>query len=221
MIASEAGRRRAAEQAWGALRPRLADDAVAALGPDEADAFLTRIGVALVDIHEPLAALYGDRADADALLERAVRAALAAAVERPEELRRLDRRREIDPTWFQGTRMQGYVCSVDRFCGTLAELPGRLDYLGDRRAVPPLRGDGECAVLDVGNDAVLGWRRRHPRSGTFIGLANFSPATEAVVADTVTGFGTFEPVLASDGRPDLRADRLLVPGLGFAWFAEP
>ena len=659
MIASEAGRRRAAEQAWGALRPRLADDAVAALGPDEADAFLTRVGVALVDIHEPLAALYGDRADADALFERAVRAALAAAVERPEELRRLDRRREIDPTWFQGTRMQGYVCYVDRFCGTLAELPGRLDYLGElgttylhlmpllkprpgendggyavmdyrsvdprlgtmadlekvaqelhgrdmslcidlvvnhtarehawaqrwlagdpayvdfytafpdrrmpdaydatipevfpdrapgsfswvpeagggaggwvwttfwpyqwdldytnpavtlamlgeitwlanrgvdvfrmdavpfmwkrlgttcmnqpevhdlmqalhalvklaapatvfkaeaivspedlvpylggheryrpecelayhnqlmvmlwssvatqdarlaahalgrmpqippstswvtyvrghddigwavsdvdaaavgisgfghrrflndffsgrypgssargalfqeneatgdarisgsaaslcgiedalargddtalelgirrlvllysiaysfggipllfmgdelalrndtgylddperapdnrwmhrppmdwaaaarrsdpatlegrvfsalqrlgeaRRAVPPLRGGGECAVLDVGNDAVLGWRRRHPRSGTFIGLANFSPATEAVVADTVTGFGTFEPVLASDGRPDLRADRLLVPGLGFAWFAEP
>jgi amylosucrase len=107
-----------------------------------------------------------------------------------------------------------------------ATLEGRvfsaLQRLGEaRRAVPPLRGGGECAVLDVGNDAVLGWRRRHPRSGTFIGLANFSPATEAVVADTVTGFGTFEPVLASDGRPDLRADRLLVPGLGFAWFAEP
>jgi amylosucrase len=97
-----------------------------------------------------------------------------------------------------------------------------LKRLGEgRRAVPALRGGGECAVLDVGNDAVLAWRRRHPRSGTFIGLANFSPATQPVVADTVTGFGTFEPVLTSDGPPDLRADRLLVPGLGFAWFAEP
>jgi amylosucrase len=28
-------------------------------------------------------------------------------------------------------------------------------------------------------------------------------------------------VLTSDGPPDLRADRLIVPGLGFAWFAEP
>ena len=97
-----------------------------------------------------------------------------------------------------------------------------LKRLGEgRRAVPALRGGGDCAVLDVGNDAVLAWRRRHPRSGTFIGLANFSPATQPVVADTVTGFGTFEPVLTSDGPPDLRADRLLVPGLGFAWFAEP
>jgi amylosucrase len=36
----------------------------------------------------------------------------------------------------------------------------------------------------------------------------------------VTGFGTFPPVLASDGPPELRADKLLLPGLGFAWFAE-
>ena len=28
------------------------------------------------------------------------------------------------------------------------------------------------------------------------------------------------PVLATDGRPELRADRLLLPGLGFAWLAE-
>ena len=27
--------------------------------------------------------------------------------------------------------MQGYVCYVDRFCGTLAGLPGRLDYLAE------------------------------------------------------------------------------------------
>ena len=76
-------------------------------------------------------------------------------------------------------------------------------------------------VLDVGNDAVLAWRRRHPRSGTFVGLANFSRGAQTVDADTVTGFGTFAPVLTSDGTPELRADRLLLPGLGFAWFAEP
>jgi amylosucrase len=90
-----------------------------------------------------------------------------------------------------------------------------------RRALPALRGGGECTVLDVGNDAVLAWRRRHPRSGSFVGVANFSRAAQTVDADTVTGFGSFVPVLASDGPPEHRADRVLLPGLGFAWFAEP
>jgi amylosucrase len=107
-----------------------------------------------------------------------------------------------------------------------ATLEGRvfgwLQRLGDvRRTLPALRAGGECAVLDVGNAAVLGWRRRHPRSGSFVGLANFSPASQTVDADTVTGFGTYVPVLTSDGAPELRADRVLLPGLGFAWYAEP
>jgi amylosucrase len=106
-----------------------------------------------------------------------------------------------------------------------ATLEGRvfgwMQRLGEaRRALPALRGGGECTVLDVGNDAVLAWRRRHPRSGTFVGLANFSRAPQTVEADTVTGFGTFVPVLSSDGPPELRADRVLLPGLGFAWYAE-
>jgi amylosucrase len=106
-----------------------------------------------------------------------------------------------------------------------ASLEGRvfgwLQRLGEaRRALPALRGGGECTLLDAGNDAVLAWRRRNPRSGTFVGLANLSPAAQTVDADTVTGFGTFAPVLAADGPPELRADRVLIPGLGFAWYAE-
>ena len=107
-----------------------------------------------------------------------------------------------------------------------ATLEGRVfvgvQRLGEaRRALPALRAGGDSAVLDVGNDAVLAWRRRHPRSGTFVGLANFSRAPQTVDADTVTGFGTFVPVLSSDGPPELRADRVLLPGLGFAWYSEP
>jgi amylosucrase len=99
---------------------------------------------------------------------------------------------------------------------------GGLQRLGEvRRALPALRAGGDCTVLDLGNDAVLAWRRRHPRSGTFVGLANFGRAPQTIDADTVTGFGTFVPVLSSDGPPELRADRVLLPGLGFAWYAEP
>jgi amylosucrase len=97
-----------------------------------------------------------------------------------------------------------------------------LRRLGEvRRGLPALHAAGECAVLDVGSDAVLAWRRRHPRSGTFVGLANLSRSPQTVDADTVTGYGTFVPVLTSDGPPELRADRVLLPGLGFAWYAEP
>jgi amylosucrase len=172
VTASETARRRAAEQAWRALRPQLAGDALAALGRDEADAFLTRAEVALLDVHGPLAELYGAREDVDALFERALRVVLSAAIARPAELRRLDRRREIDPGWFQRTRMQGYVCYVDQFCGTLAELPGRLDYLGELgttylHLMPLLKprpgeNDGGYAVID--------YRAVDPRLGTMTDL---------------------------------------------------
>jgi amylosucrase len=96
-----------------------------------------------------------------------------------------------------------------------------MQRLGEaRRVLPALRAGGESGVLDVGNGAVLAWRRRHPRSGSFVGLANFSQAPQTVDADTATGFGTYRPVLTSDGPPELRADRVLLPGLGFAWYAE-
>src|SRR5205085_5496833 len=98
-----AARRVAAEEAWRALRPQLAAEAEAALG-GEADAFLTRAELALFDVHEPLAVLYG--AVADALFARALRIVLAAAAQRPAALRRLDRRSELDPGRFQRTRKQ-------------------------------------------------------------------------------------------------------------------
>jgi amylosucrase len=163
---------RAAEEAWHRLRPELAADAVAALGTAEADAFLTRVEVAVADVHAPLVVLYGDRADVDELLDRALRTVLAAAAERPAELRALDRRREIDPHWFQRERMQGYVCYVDRFCGTLDQLPGKLDHLAELgttylHLMPLLRPrDGE----NDGGYAVADYRQVDPRLGTMADL---------------------------------------------------
>ena len=172
MSASDAARRKAAEAAWRTLRPRLATDVLAVLGADEGEAFLTRTELALFDVHEPLAVLYGDGADVDALFERAVRTALEAAAARPASLRRLDRRRELDPGWFQRARMQGYVCYVDRFCGTLGELPARLDYLGELGTtylhlmplLEPREGEND------GGYAVADYRSVDPRLGTMADL---------------------------------------------------
>jgi amylosucrase len=169
---SDAERRRVARTAWQDVRPVLAKDAVELLGEADADAFLTRVDVSLFDVHEPLSVLYGERGDADELFERALRATLAAAAERPEALRRLDRRREIDPVWFQRARMQGYVCYVDRFCGTLDRLPEHLDYLGELgttylHLMPLLRPrDGE----NDGGYAVADYREVDPRLGTMADL---------------------------------------------------
>src|SRR3954468_5200684 len=75
----------------------------------------------------------------------------------------------------------------------------RIRRLGEvRRSVLALRGGVESVLLDAGHDAVLAGSRRHPRSGTFVGLANVSPEAQEVDADTVTGFGTFEQVHGSD-----------------------
>ncbi|WP_448627557.1 alpha-amylase family protein [Geodermatophilus sp. URMC 64] len=176
MTASDAARRAAAEQAWRALRPRLAADAEAALG-EEADAFLVRAELALFDVHEPLAVLYGDER-ADDLFARALRVVLAAAAERPAALRRLDRRREVDPAWFQRARMQGYVCYVDHFCGTLDRLPEHLDYLAELgttylHLMPLLRPrEGE----NDGGYAVADYRAVDPRLGTMADLERVAAA---------------------------------------------
>jgi amylosucrase len=133
-----------------------------------------------------------------------------------------DPERAPDNRWMHRPPMDWTAAARRTDRGTLeGRVFGWLQRLGEvRRELPALAGGGEVRLLDVGNGAVLAWRRRHPRSGTFVGLANFSPAAQTVDADTVTGYGTFEPVLSSDGRPEFRADRLLLPGLGFAWFAE-
>jgi amylosucrase len=143
------------------------------LDPAEADAFLARLEQLTFDITEPLEQLYGHGArDAGGLAGDLILDALDAAARRPAALRMLDRRREIDPAWFQRSRMIGYVCYADRFAGSLAGLRGRLDYLAELgvsylHLMPLLQprpgdSDGGYAVADY--DAV------DPRLGTMADL---------------------------------------------------
>jgi amylosucrase len=142
------------------------------LGLHEGDAFLARLEQLSFDIAEPLEGVYGDRTDTPSLVTRLVCDALDAAAARPTALRLLDRRREIDPAWFQRSRMIGYVCYADRFAGTLRGIRDRLGYLGELgvtylHLMPLLRprageNDGGYAVADY--DAV------DPRLGTVTDL---------------------------------------------------
>jgi amylosucrase len=175
----DAERRRRAVAALARLRPGLAVEAEQFLGRAEAVAFLARLDVWFDDVHAPLEALYGDeRPDehTDELVGRLVRLALCAAAERPVDLRETDRRREIDPSWFQHQRMLGYVAYTDRFAGTLDALPGRLDHLAELGVtylhLMPLLAPREDA--NDGGYAVADYRAVDPRLGTMDDLEHLA-----------------------------------------------
>ncbi len=165
---TERARREQATAAVAAARAEILQRAAAALPTDEADALAARLDRYGRDAALPLAWLYGDREDYQALVARLLRAVVDAAAARPHELRRLDRRREIDPEWFLRETMVGYVCYADRFAGDLdgvRERVGYLEELGVRylHLMPLLAArDGE----DDGGYAVVDFDRVDPRLGS-------------------------------------------------------
>jgi len=142
------------------------------LGPARADAFLARFEQLSFDIAGPLEQVYGAVTDTSRLATELVLDALHAAAQRPEPLQRLDRRREIDPGWFQRSRMIGYVCYADRFAGSLRGVQQHLDYLAELGVsylhlmplLQPRDGDSD------GGYAVADYAAVDPRLGTMADL---------------------------------------------------
>ena len=48
---------------------------------------------------------------------------------RPDDLRRLDLTRDVNPDWFLSQDMVGYIFYIDKFAGRLRGLPTRIPYL--------------------------------------------------------------------------------------------
>jgi amylosucrase len=148
------------------------------LGALEGEAFTARLEQVHLDIVEPLETLYGARTDVAALVRRLVGTALDAAAARPWPLRVQDRRREVDPAWFQRSRTIGYACYADRFAGTLTGVRERLDYLAELGVtylhLMPLLKPRDGA--DDGGYAVADYTAVDPRLGTMADL-------EALAAD--------------------------------------
>src|SRR6266545_1884886 len=155
------------------VRQEVSEAARNALGPLEGEAFLARLRLVGPDLVEALSEVYDEPR-----LDHLVRDALAAAAARPQSLRVLDRRREVDPGWFLRQEMVGYVCYADRFAGDLAGVGQHLDYLAELgvrylHLMPLLRprvgeNDGGYAVADYG--AV------DPRLGTMADLSTLADA---------------------------------------------
>ena len=157
-IPSDRGRRDHAREILDGLLPDVRARLTAHLGSLEAEALVARLELHHLDVIEPLELLYGDAAEVAALVGTCVELVVDAALQRPGALRLLDRQREIDPGWFQRSRMVGYVCYADRFAGTLDGVRRHLDYLGELgitylHVMPVLKpreglNDGGYAVAD-------------------------------------------------------------------------
>ncbi|QNG55752.1 alpha-amylase family protein [Pseudonocardia petroleophila] len=175
---SDGERARSAADALARLRPGVVEEARRCLGSVEAVGFVARLDRWFADVHVPLSALYPDP---DGLAAMIVHLALRAAAQRPADLRAVDRRREVDPGWFQHERMVGYVAYTDRFAGTLDALPARLDHLAELGVtylhLMPLLAPREGA--NDGGYAVADYRSVDPRLGTMDDLSDLAAELRA------------------------------------------
>ena len=48
--------------------------------------------------------------------------------DRPEELKKVDREKEANPSWFQSNKMLGGVCYVDRYAKNLDGVVAKIPY---------------------------------------------------------------------------------------------
>ena len=140
----------------------LLNDILIALKPEiknqKLQHFYTRLGANFYAIHTLFSALYGDRPDFKAQMQRLVETLARRYIKRPAYLRRTDLAREKDHNWFLSQQWAGMALYSDRFAGDLQGLQGHLHYLQELGInmlhvmpvldCPPDRSDGGYAVRD-------------------------------------------------------------------------
>ena len=140
--------------------------------------FELRLQRSAPDLWPMLDALYGARPDYPAFRESLLRALRKGWSSRPDELKLLDLKRDLEPDWFQRSDMAGYVFYVDRFSGTITGVLEKLDYLQDlgityvhfMPCLQPRPGDSD------GGYSVMDYRAVNPALGTMDDLENAARA---------------------------------------------
>jgi amylosucrase len=202
------------------LLPRLEAQYAAAAPPAEWAAFRARLIEHFPTLFDCLVRLYGGQYDFFYHLEGILGTATRSWLDRPDDLRALDRQRLADPAWFGSERMLGGMCYVDRFTGTLAGLRAHTPYLRELGLtylhLMPLflapEGDND------GGYAVSSYREVAPALGTMAELAELSRGLRAagigLVLDFVFNHTSDEHTwarLARAGDPDYRDYYLIFP----------
>jgi amylosucrase len=120
------------------------------------------------DLFGMLERLYGQRPDYQRFCKALVKLLTDSWAARPEELKWLDLKRDMEPDWFQRPAMAGYVFYIDRFAGDIAHIADRLDYLESlgityvhlMPCLKPRPGDSD------GGYSVMDYRAVNPAYGT-------------------------------------------------------
>ncbi len=98
------------------------------LSSEDKMAFERRLNAHLPRLQELLHGLYGNHPDFGGSWDRLGQLMASAWAERDPELKRLDREREAEPTWFQSQKMVGGILYVDLFSDHLANLFDHIPY---------------------------------------------------------------------------------------------
>lgn len=122
--------------------------------------FQLRLNRSAPDLWPMLDQLYGQREDYTEFQKALLKVLKAGWKDRPDDLKQLDLKRDLEPDWFQRPDMAGYVFYIDRFAGTLKGVLEKLDYLEDLgvsyvHLMPCLKprpgdSDGGYSVMDYG-----------------------------------------------------------------------
>ena len=112
------------------LLPRI-EPILRGVDKDISKIFLERLDEHFLDLFRLLYDLYGDQYDFFYHLEEILVHMARMFVNRPHELKVLDKTREADLLWFQSEDMVGAVCYVDLFAGTLSRLKDKIPYFQD------------------------------------------------------------------------------------------
>lgn len=90
--------------------------------------FYTRFVANTAAIHYLYNQLYQNHPQADQLFEQLIHTITDAYLNRPGILKELDEEKEVKGNWFLSNEITGMSLYVDRFCGHLKDMPGKLDY---------------------------------------------------------------------------------------------
>lgn len=104
-----------------------------AADPDGADIlkdqdFVARLDMNFITIFAIFAELYGYRNDCLEQITQLIKLAGRSWKARPDDLKKLDKQKELDPEWFLSNQMLGGVCYVDRYAGNIQGIKAKIPY---------------------------------------------------------------------------------------------
>ena len=123
--------------------------------------FAMRFSANISMINELYSKMYGHRADAESWYNKILTTIINAFKERSEILKKLDLQKFDKGIWFLSNEVVGMSLYVDRFCGSIKNLEGKLDYFDELginflhlmpiMESPEEESDGGYAVSDFRN----------------------------------------------------------------------